>query len=98
MRPREELPGRSPIALGQTRLTLEFLGDGLPEKKLQLVGTSILLILLSPGLGCYTCCRQFYIARETEGESKREREREREEKAGLASPCPECAARPAQCR
>ena len=32
---------------------LEFLRDGLPEKKLQLVGTSILLILLSPKPGCY---------------------------------------------
>ena len=53
MRPREELPDRSPIALGQARLTLKFLRDGLPEKKLQLVGTSILLILLSPEPGCY---------------------------------------------
>ena len=53
MRPREELPGRSPIARGQACLTLEFLRDGLPEKKLQLVGTSILLILLSPEPGCY---------------------------------------------
>ena len=53
MRPREELPGRSPIALGQARLTLEFLRDGLPEKKLQLIGTSILLIILSPEPGCY---------------------------------------------
>ena len=53
MRPREELSGRSPIAPGQARLTLEFLRDGLPEKKLQLVGTSILLILLSPEPGCY---------------------------------------------
>ena len=53
MRPREELPGQSPIALGQARLTLEFLRDGLPEKKLQLVGTSILLILLSPEPRCY---------------------------------------------
>jgi hypothetical protein len=32
---------------------LEFFRDGLPEKKLQLVGMSILLILLSPGLECY---------------------------------------------
>jgi hypothetical protein len=32
---------------------LEFFRDGLPEKKLQLVGMSILLILLSPELGCY---------------------------------------------
>ena len=54
MRPREELPSRSPIAPGQARLTLEFLRDKLLEKKLQLVGTSILLILLSPEPGCYT--------------------------------------------
>ena len=53
MRPREELPGRSPIAPGQARLTLELLRDGLLEKKLQLVGMSILLILLSPRPGCY---------------------------------------------
>ena len=54
MRTREELPGRSPIALGQARLTLEFLRDGLLEKKLQLVFMSILLILLSPEPGYYT--------------------------------------------
>ena len=53
MRTREELPGRSPIALGQARLTLELFADGLPEKKLQLIGMSILLILLSPRPGCY---------------------------------------------
>ena len=53
MCPREELPGRSPIAPGQARLTLEFLRDELPEKKFQLVGTSILLILLSSRMGCY---------------------------------------------
>ena len=53
MRTREGLPGRSPIAPGQARLTLEFLRDGLVEKKLQLVGMSILLILLSSGPGCY---------------------------------------------
>ena len=47
------LPGRSPIAPGQARLTLEFLRDGLPEKKLQLVGMSIILILLSLGPGYY---------------------------------------------
>ena len=41
------------IALGQARLTSEFFRDGLPEKKLQLVGMSILLILLSPGPRCY---------------------------------------------
>jgi hypothetical protein len=50
---REELPGRSPITPGQARLTLEFFRDGLPEKKLQLVGKSILLILLSTGPRCY---------------------------------------------
>ena len=53
MRTRERLPGRSPIAPSQARLTLEFLGDGLPEKKLQLIGMSILLILLSPEPRCY---------------------------------------------
>ena len=53
MRTREELPGRSPIAPGQARLTSELFADGLPEKKLQLIGMSILLILLSPGPGCY---------------------------------------------
>jgi hypothetical protein len=53
MRTREELPGWSPIAPGQARLTLEFFRDGLLEKKLQLVGMSILLIMLSSGLGCY---------------------------------------------
>jgi len=31
-----------------------FFGDRLPKKKLQLVGMSILLILLSPGPGCHT--------------------------------------------
>jgi hypothetical protein len=36
------------IALGQTRLTSEFFGDELPEKKLQLVGMSILLIPVKP--------------------------------------------------
>src|SRR4051812_42138085 len=35
------------IPLGQTRLTLEFFSNELPEKKLQLVGMSILSILLS---------------------------------------------------
>ena len=54
MRPREELFGRSPITPGQARLTLEFLRDGLLEKKLQLISTSILLIVLSPGPGCYS--------------------------------------------
>jgi len=54
MRPREELPGRSPIAPGQARLTSELFADWLLEKKLQLIGMSILLILLSPGPGCYS--------------------------------------------
>jgi hypothetical protein len=45
---------RPKIALGQARLTSEFFGDGLPEKKLQLVSMSILLILLSSGPGCYS--------------------------------------------
>jgi hypothetical protein len=46
------LPGRSPIIKllqGSARLTLEFFADGLPEKKLQLSGISMLLILLSRG-------------------------------------------------
>jgi hypothetical protein len=38
------------IAPGQARLTLEFFADGLPEKKLQLSGISMLLILLSRGM------------------------------------------------
>jgi len=41
------------IAPGQARLTSKFFADRLPEKKLQLVGMSILLILLSPGSGCH---------------------------------------------
>ena len=53
MRPREELPGRSPIAPGQARLTSKLFADGLPEKNLQLIGMNILLILLSPEPGCY---------------------------------------------
>jgi hypothetical protein len=46
------LSGQSPIDPSQARLTLEFFRDGLLEKKLQLVGRSILSILLSLGLGC----------------------------------------------
>ena len=41
------------ISSGQARLTSELFGDQLPEKKLQLIGMSILLILLSPGPGCH---------------------------------------------
>jgi hypothetical protein len=37
------------IAPGQARLTPEFFAGGLPEKKLQLSGISMLLILLSRG-------------------------------------------------
>jgi hypothetical protein len=37
------------IAPGQARLTPEFFAGGLPEKKLQLGGISMLLILLSRG-------------------------------------------------
>uniref|UniRef100_A0A0E0PZ75 Uncharacterized protein n=1 Tax=Oryza rufipogon TaxID=4529 RepID=A0A0E0PZ75_ORYRU len=43
----------SHIVLGQARLSSEFFGDRFPEKKLQLVDMSILLILLSPGSGCH---------------------------------------------
>ena len=43
----------SQISPGQARLTSEFFGDRLPEKKLQLVGISILLILLSLGPRCH---------------------------------------------
>ena len=42
------------ISPGQARLTSEFFGDRLPEKKLQLVGMSILLIILSLGPECHT--------------------------------------------
>jgi hypothetical protein len=35
---------------GSARLTLEFFADGLPKKKLQLIGISMLLILLSRGM------------------------------------------------
>jgi hypothetical protein len=41
------------IGLGQARLTSEFFGDGFPEKKLQLVSMSNLIIMLSLGPGCY---------------------------------------------
>jgi hypothetical protein len=48
MRTREGLPGRSPIAPNQARITLEFFCDGLPEKKLQLIGISILINPIEP--------------------------------------------------
>jgi hypothetical protein len=47
-RTREGLPGRSPIDSSQARLTLKFFSDGLPEKKLQLVGMSILINPIKP--------------------------------------------------
>jgi len=55
--PRKNFPVGHLNSLGQPCLTLEFFGDGLPEKKLQLVDMSILLILLSPRLRCYSCSR-----------------------------------------
>jgi len=39
-------------ALGQVYFTSEFFANRLLEKKLQLIGTSILLILLSPRPRC----------------------------------------------
>jgi hypothetical protein len=53
VRLRSHVRNPSQIAPGQARLTLEFFGDWLPEKKLQLIDMSILLILLSPRPGCY---------------------------------------------
>ena len=44
----------SPNCSGPNTLNLGVLGDRLPEKKLQLVGMSILLILLSPRPECHT--------------------------------------------
>ena len=41
------------ISPNQTRLTSEFFRDRLPEKKLQLIGMSILYIILSPEPGCH---------------------------------------------
>jgi hypothetical protein len=41
------------IASGQARLTPKFFTVGLPEKKVYLVGMSILLILLSLEPGCH---------------------------------------------
>ncbi len=43
----------SQITPGQAHLTPEFFGNRLPEKKLQIVDMSILLILLSPRPGFY---------------------------------------------
>jgi hypothetical protein len=47
----EGLLGRSPIAPSQARLSLEFFSDGLLEKKLQLIGTSILINPIKPWVG-----------------------------------------------
>ena len=44
----------------------EKFGDQLPEKKLQLVGMSILLILLSPGPGCHNVKTAFHNGNLTE--------------------------------
>jgi hypothetical protein len=55
------------IAPGQACLTLEFFADGLPEKKLQLSGISMLLILLSRGdvtdFMCIACATRKLIIR-----------------------------------
>jgi hypothetical protein len=48
---REGLPGRSPIAPSQARLTLEFLVMGFWKKKLQLIGMSILINPIKPWVG-----------------------------------------------
>ena len=44
----------SPNFSESNTLNSEFFRDRLPEKKLQLIGMSILLILLSTGSGCHT--------------------------------------------
>jgi hypothetical protein len=51
MRTREGLPDRSPITPSQAHLTLEFFCDGLPKKKLQLIGMSILINPIKPWAG-----------------------------------------------
>jgi hypothetical protein len=47
MRTRDGLPGWSPITPSEARLTLEFF-YGLPEKKLQLIGMSVLINPIEP--------------------------------------------------
>jgi hypothetical protein len=75
------------IAPGQARLTLEFFADGLPEKKLQLSGISMLLILLSRG-GCYIRPHR-QLARNFNQEvvGKVKEEVSRLLKAGFMQPC-----------
>jgi hypothetical protein len=55
MRTREGLPGQLPIAPSQACLTLEFFCDGLPEKKLQLIGMSTLINPIKPWAGMSQC-------------------------------------------
>jgi hypothetical protein len=49
---------------GSARLTLEFFADGLPEKKLQLSGISMLLILLSRGDVTLTIANKYALVEE----------------------------------
>jgi hypothetical protein len=51
---REGLPGRSPIAPSQARLTLEFLVMGFRKRSCNLLVRVTLSILLSLGPGCHT--------------------------------------------
>jgi hypothetical protein len=53
MRTREGLPGRSPIAPSQTRLTLEFLEMGFRKRSFNLLVWVSLSILLSLGPECH---------------------------------------------
>jgi hypothetical protein len=55
------LPGRSPIAPSQARLTLEFFSDGLPEKKFQLVDMSILINPIKPWAGMSQKCMGSFV-------------------------------------
>jgi hypothetical protein len=57
MRTRDGLPGWSPITPSEARLTLEFF-YGLPEKKLQLIGMSVLINPISLGSECQTSSRK----------------------------------------
>jgi hypothetical protein len=69
MRTREGLPGRSPIAPSQARLTLELFCDGLLEKKLQLVDTSILINPIKPWDGVSHKCTPTFPVRPQSGAS-----------------------------
>jgi hypothetical protein len=59
-RTREGLPGRSPIAPSQARFGV--FSDGLPEKKLQLVGMSILINPTKPWAGMSQLARGIFWA------------------------------------